>query len=42
MSRPTTPFLLSAADQATLQDFTRPVRAVRCIQALLPLATDIG
>lgn len=46
MARPITPFLLLAADQAALEDFTRtgrrPVRAVRRAQALLALATGIG
>ena len=46
MARPTSPFILSAADQAALEDFTRtgcrPVRAVRRAQALLALARGIG
>lgn len=46
MARPITPFTLLAADQASLEDFTRtgrrPVRAVRRAQALLALATGIG
>lgn len=46
MARPITPFILPAADQAALADFTRtgcrPVRAVRRAQALLALATGIG
>ena len=46
MARPHTPFILPAADQAALEDFTRtgcrPVRAVRRAQALLALATGIG
>ena len=46
MARPITPFILPAADQAALEDFTRtgcrPVRAVRRAQALLALATGIG
>ena len=46
MARPVTPFILPAADQAALEDFTRtgcrPVRAVRRAQALLALATGIG
>ena len=46
MARPITPFVLPAADQAALENFTctgcRPVRAVRRAQALLALATGIG
>ena len=46
MARPITPFILPAADQAALENFTRtgrrPVRAVRRAQALLALATGIG
>ncbi len=46
MARPLTPFILPAADQAALENFTRtgrqPVRAVRRAQALLALATGIG
>jgi transposase len=46
MPRPITPFLLPAADQSALENFTRtgcrPVRAVRRAQALLALATGIG
>ena len=46
MARPITPFILPAADQAALEDFTRtgcrPVRAVRRAQALLALARGIG
>jgi transposase len=46
MSRPLTPFLLPAADQSALENFTRTgcrsVRAVRRAQALLALATGIG
>ena len=46
MARPPTPFILPAADQAALEDFTRtgcrPVRAVRRAQALLALARGIG
>ena len=46
MARPITRFILPAADQAALKDFTRmgcrPVRAVRRAQALLALATGIG
>lgn len=46
MSHPLTSFLLSAADQAALEDFTRtgcrPVRAVRRAQALLTLTSGIG
>ena len=46
MARPLTPFVLPAADQSALEQFTRtgrrPVRAVRRAQALLALATGIG
>jgi transposase len=46
MARPLTPFVLPAADQSALENFTRtgrrPVRAVRRAQALLALATGIG
>ena len=46
MARPITLFILPAADQAALEDFTRtgcrPVRAVRRAQALLALARGIG
>ena len=46
MARPLTPFILPAADQSALENFTRtgrrPVRAVRRAQALLALATGIG
>ena len=46
MARSITLFILPAADQAALEDFTRtgcrPVRAVRRAQALLALATGIG
>ena len=46
MARPISPFMLPAADQAALEDFTRtgcrPVRAVRRAQALLALARGIG
>ena len=46
MARPISPFILPAADQAALEDFTRtgcrPVRAVRRAQALLALARGIG
>ena len=46
MARSITPFILPAADQAALEDFTRtgcrPVRAVRRAPALLALATGIG
>ena len=45
MARPITLFILPAADQAALADFTRtgcrPVRAVRRAQALLALARGI-
>ena len=40
------PFILPAADQSALENFTRtgrrPVRAVRRAQALMALATGIG
>ena len=46
MARPISPFILPAADQAALEDFTRtgcrPVRAVRRAQALLALARQEG
>ena len=46
MARPIIPFILPAADQSALENFTRtgrrPVRAVRRAQALLALATGIG
>lgn len=46
MARPLTLFILPAADQAALENFThtgrRSVRAVRRAQALLALATGIG
>ena len=46
MARSITLFILPAADQAALEDFTRtgcrPVRAVRRAQALLALARGIG
>ena len=46
MARPILPFILPAADQSALENFTRtgrrPVRAVRRAQALLALATGIG
>jgi len=46
MARPITPFALTAADHAALENFTRmgrrPMRAVRRAQALLALATGIG
>jgi transposase len=46
MARPITPFILPAADQSALEEFThtgrRSVRAVRRAQALLALATGIG
>ena len=46
MARPLTPFILPAADQSALENFTRtgrrPVRAVRRAQALLAMATGIG
>lgn len=46
MARPLTPFMLPAANQSALGDFTRtgrrPVRTVRRAQALLALATGIN
>ena len=46
MARPILPFMLPAADQSALENFTRtgrrPVRAVRRARALLALATGIG
>ena len=46
MARLISPFILPAADQAALEDFTRtgcrPVRAGRRAQALLALASGIG